>query len=329
MISIYTRAEGVVSSSSLLEDGVLPADTVWIDLFAPTAEEERGVERALEVEMPTHEEMREIEVSSRLYQEGAAIYMTATILAKSDTPQPEATVVTFILVGEVLVTLRYAEPAPFRTFTSRCQRQQFLRTSGEAVLMGLLDAVIDRVADLLERIGFDIDAMSSQVFEPTSNGNSSDFKALLRRIGRNGDLASKTRESLVSISRMLTFITSLADLPARKDIDARIGTLSHDVQSLSDHSAFLSNKVNFLLDATLGMISIEQNRSMTEQNNIIKIFTVAATAFLPPTMVASIYGMNFDVLPELKWSFGYAWALVLMLISALAPLYYFRRRGWL
>lgn len=323
MISIYTRAEGVVSASSLIEDGVLPADTVWIDLYAPTAEEERGVERALEVEMPTHEEMREIEVSSRLYQEGAAIYMTATILAKSDTPQPEATVVTFILVGEVLVTLRYAEPAPFRTFTSRCQRQQFLRSSGEAVLMGLLDAVIDRIADLLERIGFDIDAMSSQVFEPSGNGSSgSDFKALLRRIGRNGDLASKCRESLVSISRMLTFITSLADLPARKDIDARIGTLSHDVQSLSDHSAFLSNKVNFLLDATLGMLNIEQT-------NIIKIFSVAATVFLPPTLIASIYGMNFQHMPELDWPWGYPIALLLMVASAIAPYFYFKHKHWL
>lgn len=323
MISIYTRAEGVVSASSLLEDGVLPADTVWIDLYAPTSEEERGVERALEVEMPTHEEMREIEVSSRLYQEGAAIYMTATILAKSDTPQPEATVVTFILVGEVLVTLRYAEPAPFRTFTSRCQRQQFLRSSGEAVLMGLLDAVIDRIADLLERIGFDIDAMSSQVFEATGNGSAgSDFKALLRRIGRNGDLASKTRESLVSISRMLTFITSLADLPARKDIDARIGTLSHDVQSLSDHSAFLSNKVNFLLDATLGMLNIEQT-------NIIKIFSVAATVFLPPTLIASIYGMNFQHMPEIDWPWGYPIALLLMVASAIAPYFYFKHKHWL
>jgi magnesium transporter len=325
MISIYTRAEGVVSASTLLEQGTLPENTVWIDLNEPSAEEERGVERALEIEMPTHEEMREIEVSSRLYQEGAAIYMTATILAKSDTPQPEATVVTFILVGEVLVTLRYAEPAPFRTFTSRCQRQQFLRTSGEAILMGVLDAVIDRVADLLERIGFDIDAMSSQVFEPAANGNGpggGDFKAILRRIGRNGDLASKCRESLVSISRMLTFIASLADLPARKDIDARIGTLSHDVQSLSDHSAFLSNKVNFLLDATLGMLNIEQT-------NIIKIFSVAATVFLPPTLIASIYGMNFEVMPELKWPWGYPLALLLMIASAVAPYLYFKHKNWL
>ncbi len=326
MITVYTRAEGVVSAVPLLEDGTLPPDTVWIDLLNPTSEEEHAVERALGVDMPTHEEMREIEVSSRLYQEGPAIYMTATMLAKSDTPQPESTVVTFILVGEILVTLRYGEPTPFRTFINRCQRQQFLRTSGEAVLMGLLDAVIDRIADLLERIGFDIDALSSTVFEPTANGNGpgggDDFKVILRRIGRNGDLASKCRESLVSINRMLTFIASLSDMPARKDIDARIGTLSHDVQSLSDHATFLSNKVNFLLDATLGMLNIAQT-------NIIKIFSVAATVFLPPTLIASIYGMNFQHMPELDWPWGYPLALLLMLASAIAPYFYFKHKRWL
>lgn len=325
MISLYTRAAGVVSAVPLLSQDVLPQDVVWIDLLNPTAEEERAVERALAVEMPTHEEMREIEVSSRLYQEGSAIYMTATILAKSDTPQPEATVVTFILIGEILVTLRYGEPTPFRTFITRCLRQQALRTSGEAVLMGVLDAVIDRIADLLERIGFDIDAMSSSVFEPAANGNGpggGDFKALLRRIGRNGDLASKCRESLVSLNRMLTFIASLSELPARKDIDARMGTLSHDVQSLSDHATFLSNKVNFLLDATLGMLNIEQT-------NIIKIFSVAATVFLPPTLIASIYGMNFKHMPELDWPWGYPLALLLMVASAITPYFYFKHKHWL
>lgn len=326
MISVYTRAEGAVSSVALLDQGELPHGTVWIDLLNPTMEEERAVERALAVEMPTHEEMREIEVSSRLYEEGSAIYMTATILAKSDSPQPEATVVTFIVVGEVLVTLRYGEPAPFRTFATRCLRQHAMRTSGEAVLMGLLDAVIDRVADLLEHIGFDIDALSSSVFEPAADGggsgSSEDFKVLLRRIGRNGDLTSKCRESLVSLNRMLTFITSLADLPARKDIDARIGTLSHDVQSLSDHATFLSGKVNFLLDATLGMLNIAQT-------NIIKIFSVAATVFLPPTLIASIYGMNFEHMPELEWYIGYPLALVMMVASAVLPYFFFKHKRWL
>ncbi|HEY4135165.1 MAG TPA: magnesium transporter CorA family protein [Alphaproteobacteria bacterium] len=324
MINIFTRTAGAASTSELLAGGALPEDSVWIDLLNPTGEEERALERALGVEMPTHEEMREIEVSSRLYQEGAGTYMTATVLAKSDTLQPESTVVTFILVGEILVTLRYGEPAPFRTFAARCLRQSMLRASGEAVLMGLLDAVTDRLADLLERVGLDIDAISSEVFDPApgvSHGGDF-FKDMLRRVGRNGDLASKCRESLVSINRLLTFIGSIADLPARKDIESRMPTVMADVHSLSDHSTFLSGKVNFLLDATLGMVNIEQT-------NIIKLFSVAAVVFLPPTLIASIYGMNFEHMPELAWHLGYPLALVLMVASAIAPYWYFKYRRWL
>ena len=324
MISIFTRTAGAVSTSDLLAGGGIPDDSVWIDLLNPTGEEERALERALAVEMPTHEEMREIEVSSRLYQEGEGTYMTATVLAKSDTSQPESTVVTFILVGEILVTLRYGEPAPFRTFAARCLRQSMLRASGEAVLMGLLDAVTDRLADLLERIGIDIDAISRDVFDTDSSGphGGDFFKEMLHRIGRNGDLASKCRESLVSINRLLTFIGSITDIPARKDIESKMPTLVADVHSLSDHATFLSNKVNFLLDATLGMVNIEQT-------NIIKIFSVASVAFLPPTLIASIYGMNFEFMPELSWPLGYPFAIFLMLCSAIAPFLYFKHRKWL
>ncbi len=323
MISIFTRSAGAVSTSDLLAGGALPDDSVWIDLLNPTGEEERALERALGVEMPTHEEMREIEVSSRLYQEGAGTYMTATVLAKSDTAQPEATVVTFILVGEILVSLRYGEPAPFRTFAARCLRQSMLRASGEAVLMGLLDAVTDRIADLLERVGIDIDAISRDVFDHEPAARSGEFfRDMLHRIGRNGDLASKCRESLVSINRLVTFIGSLTDIPARKDIDSKLPTLIADVHSLSDHATFLSGKVNFMLDATLGMVNIEQT-------NIIKIFSVASVAFLPPTLIASIYGMNFHFMPELDWPWGYPFAVFLMLCSAIAPYLYFKHRKWL
>jgi len=324
MISIFTRSAGAVSTSDLLAGGSLPDDSVWIDLLNPTGEEERALERALGVEMPTHEEMREIEVSSRLYQEAGGTYMTATVLAKSDTAQPEATVVTFILVDEILVTLRYGEPAPFRTFAARCLRQSMLRASGEAVLMGLLDAVTDRLADLLERVGIDIDAISRDVFDPSpgvSHGGDF-FKNMLHRIGRNGDLTSKCRESLVSINRLLTFINSVSDIPARKDIDSKMPTLIADVHSLSDHATFLSSKVNFLLDATLGSVNIEQTQ-------IIKLFSVAAVVFLPPTLIASIYGMNFEHMPELAWNLGYPLAIVLMIASAIAPYLYFKYCRWL
>jgi len=324
MILVYTRSEGAVSATDLLERSEVPDDVVWMDLLRPTSEEARAVERALGIEMPTREEMREIEVSSRLYQEGDGTFMTATIMTRTETQMPEAGAVTFILVGDCLVTLRYTEPQPFNTFAQRAQRQLALRTSGEMVLVGLLDAVVDRLADILETVGADVDRLSHDVFASgqVNGGEQPDFNEILQRIGRDGDLTSKCRESLVSLSRLLTFVTTKTETPALREAIPRIAILSRDVQSLADHVTFLSNKVNFLLDATLGMLSIAQNA-------IIKIFSVAAVVFLPPTLIASIYGMNFEIMPELHSRYGYPLAILLMIVSAVLPYLYFKHRRWL
>ena len=323
MILLYTRSEGAVSATDLLERSELPDDAVWIDLLRPTAEEIRPVERALGIEMPSREEMREIEASSRLYQEGEGTFMTATVMTRTETAMPEAGAITFVLVGDCLVTLRYTEPQPFTSFAQRAQRQLALRPSGEMVLVGLLEAVVDRIADILELVGADLDSLSHDVFgangerkEPT------DFNEIIQRIGRDGDLTSKSRESLVTLSRLLTFVTTKTETPAMREAIPRIATLSRDVQSLADHASFQSGKVNFLLDATLGMLNIAQT-------DIIKIFSVAAVMFLPPTLIASIYGMNFELMPELSWPYGYPVALVLMVASAVVPYLYFKHRGWL
>ena len=257
MILLYTRSEGAVSATDLLERSELPDDAVWIDLLRPTAEEIRPVERALGIEMPSREEMREIEASSRLYQEGEGTFMTATVMTRTETAMPEAGAITFVLVGDCLVTLRYTEPQPFTSFAQRAQRQLALRPSGEMVLVGLLEAVVDRIADILELVGADLDSLSHDVFgangerkEPT------DFNEIIQRIGRDGDLTSKSRESLVTLSRLLTFVTTKTETPAMREAIPRIATLSRDVQSLADHASFQSGKVNFLLDATLGMLNV-------------------------------------------------------------------------
>ena len=210
---------------------------------------------------------------------------------------------TFILTTGKLVTLRYTEPMPFRAFAARVQRAGTNYQRAEYVLAGLFDAIIDRVTDILERIDSELDQLSLDVFDhpehkPTKGR---DFQRVLREIGKLGDLNSKTRESLVSIGRLLGFLNhtqqgsqlnSQQRYKPTKDMRARLKLLSRDVQSLTDHASFLVNKITFLLDATLGMINIEQNA-------IIKIFSVAAVAFLPPTLIASIYGMNFEFMPEL------------------------------
>jgi magnesium transporter len=323
MLNIYSAGPTCLKKENA-ESG-LTDSPVWIDMVHPTAEEEAAVQNALKVELPTREEMQEIEISSRLYRENGALYMTATLLSNTDTETPEAKPATFVLSGNRLLTIRYTEPRPFRAFASRVQRVGGGLARGDHVLAGLLDAIVDRTADILERIAADIDTISRDIFEyeskdPTKNRN---FQDILHRIGRKGELNSKARESLVSIGRLLVFLNQSLDVQkCGLDTKSLIDTLIHDVHALTDHATFLSNNINFLLDATLGMIN-------TEQNAIIKIFSVASVALMPPTLIASIYGMNFKIIPELHWSFGYPLALLLMVISALLPWWYFRRRGWL
>ena len=273
--------------------------------------------------------MEEIEVSARLYQEDSAEFMTLTAVIRSDTDDPETTPLTFVLKGSTLLTLRYAEPKAFANYLARAQKPGAVTCcTGELVMMALIEAICDRLADALERVGRDIDAVSRSVFRKKASqkplSNTEDLQAVIEKIGRDGDLLTKARESLVSINRVLTYHTTLdgKDKQIVKDARTRSKALYRDVVALTDQATFLSNKVNFLLDATLGLINLQQNQ-------IIKIFSVAAVVFLPPTLVASIYGMNFKHLPELDWEFGYLWAIGLMIASAVLPYYYFKRRGWL
>jgi magnesium transporter len=299
---------------------------VWADLLVPSREEETAIEAWIGVGIPTREEMEEIEISSRLYVEDGVYFMTATLPAHTDGNNPVMSPVTFVLAGNRLVTVRYHEPRAFQTFPIRAEKVATGCTNGETILINLLEAIVDRLADIIERAGRDIDEISHSIFqsaETKATKRDRDFKQILQQIGRKEELASSLRESLASLQRLSGFLGHVTSTEkTSKDIRARVKTLARDVLSLTDHVTFLEQKVTFLLDATLGMISIEQN-------GIIKIFSVAAVVFLPPTLVASIYGMNFDVMPELKWMLGYPFALGLMLISAILPFWYFKRRGWL
>ena len=324
MLSVNTLRGTTLERTTFGADGEVPDRAVWIDLYSPTLAEDKLVERALGIAVPTREEMHEIEITSRLYVEGGARYMTATLMCHSDTEVPRTTPVTFILSGRRLVTVRYDEPKPFAIVGAKLARLCPTNVTGETVLMELLDAVIDRAADILERIGNDVDAISQEILESKggmSRGHS--FKEILKSIGRRGDHTSKARESLVSIGRLLLYLAAEADtMKWAKDQRAAIKGMQRDVQSLSDHATYLAQKISFLLDAMLGVVSLKQN-------NIIKIFSVAAVLFMPPTLIASIYGMNFKHMPELDWDFGYPTALILMLLAAVLPYFFFKWMKWL
>jgi len=300
-------------------------DLVWIDLVSPTQDEEAAVEKLLGVDVPTREEMEEIEVSSRLYHENGAAFMTATLPAQTDADNPLIAPVSFVLTPARLITIRYHEPRAFQTFPARAAKVSMGCESGETVLLALLEATVDRLADILERAGRDIDVISQGIFRPSGGrpAKSKDLQSVLESIGRKGDLTSDIRDCLVTLERLIGFFNqNTLQKKAAKDTRERIKTLSRDARSLADHASFLSQKITFLLDATLGMINIEQNA-------IIKIFSVAAVVFLPPTLIASIYGMNFEHMPELSWPFGYPLAILVMIASAILPYLLFKRRGWL
>jgi magnesium transporter len=301
-----------------------PDEFLWADLYEPTVEEERAVESLLTVDVPTRDEMKEIETSNRLYEEGGAVYMTATVGSQLDSEKPESSAITFILADNRLITNRYVDPTPVRRFMTHVERSPAACTSSATLLAGLLEAFTERIADLLERVQMELDAVSLTIF-PRSNGASAsnrDLHAMIQKIGVNGDLISKARESLVSFQRLLMYVQQATNVSLSQDQRGRFKSTLRDVQSLSDHASFLGNKAQFLLDAVLGLINLEQN-------NIIKIFSVAAVMFLPPTLVASIYGMNFEFMPELDKHWGYPLALVAMVVSAVIPYIYFRRKGWL
>jgi magnesium transporter len=305
--------------------GEVPDSAVWLDLFNPAPGEDKVVERLLGVGVPTREEMQEIEVSSRLYVEQHARFMTATLMCNSDTAMPKTTAVTFILSGHRLVTVRYDEPRPFMLVGHKLARNCPANVNGEIVLLDLLDAIIDRAADILERIGMEVDRVSHDIFEPANGADEQplSYKDILKAIGGKGDLTSKVRESLVSIGRLLLFLANEAEgMRWSKDVRLQLQAMQRDVLSLSDHATYLSNKITFLLNAMLGVVQLEQN-------NVIKIFSVAAVVLLPPTMIASVYGMNFKHMPELDWFYGYPLAIGLMLISAVLPYYFFKWRKWL
>jgi magnesium transporter len=304
----------------------LPANAVWIDMISPTAEEEAFVERALGLSVPTRDEMVEIEPSSRLYRENDAIYATANVLVNIDNQEINSTAVSFVLTQTHLITVRYASPRVFEVFKANLERGKMLTADPCNALLQLLDAIVDRLADVLEHVGGDMDHISGSTFrrarlERQSRMSTMALQALLGRIGHAQDVVSKARDSALTLARVIGYLSFALPKGAGGQRE-QLKSLSRDVAGLTDHANYLGGNVTFLLDAVLGLINLEQA-------NISKIFSVAALVFLPPTLIAGVYGMNFDYLPELKWHYGYIFALVTMLASAVLPYWFFRKKGWL
>jgi magnesium transporter len=317
MLNMLRRDVPGMRPESVDHGWVLPPDTLWIDLDSPTREEELAIEAALKLNLPTPEEMAHIEPSSRLYQECGATFMTATLLSRAGEAHPVEVPVTFVLARNVLITIRYAPIRSFAVFAERVR--QAPPTSGVEALFGLLDAVIERLAGLLDETARKVEGSSIAIFEQEAPDN---FRPLLTALAASQAMSAKARASLASLARMVSFAALAHEIEDDAECREHLRALQRDVQSLTEHSSYLSSHIAFLLDAALGLINIQQN-------GIIKFFSVVAVVFLPPTLCASIWGMNFHHMPELDWMFGYPMALAVMVASGVFPYLWFRRKGML
>ena len=327
MINLYTLSGHVFkqvvhdSAESIYED------PMWIDLLNITPEEEARVESYLGIDIPTRAELKQIEISQRLYHAHGALYMTAIIVAQAETTMPESQSVTFILYKNYFITVRYSQLRTFKTFSTHITKnKQEGIANAHSIFTGLMDVTIGRIGDILEAARENIDNAAHVIFQASAHavGNKMqniDYKDVMDKIGCNGRLISKARESLVSLDRVITYAIQSNVVGLNPNITSKLQVLLKDITSLSDYANFLSSETTFLLDATLGMINIEQNK-------IIKIMSVMASIFLPPTLIASIYGMNFNIMPELSWKYGYPYAITLMVLSIFLPYKYCKKQGW-
>ncbi len=306
--------------------GPSEAAPVWIDLLNPTDQERSAAERLTGLRVPAEADLAEIESSSRLSSEGKTLSLSTPMTYRSADGLSMVAPLGFVLSPEHLMTVRFADLPVFDQFAERFVGSA-AHSCSVAAFLGLLEAIVDRLADILEHVGADLDAISRRVFRPAGGTQSAtrtdtQLQATLRAVGTAGERVSNIRDSLLGVNRIVLYVNDVAADWTPAHLRPRFHTLRQDIASLSDYDRQLTDKVQFLLDATLGFISIEQN-------NGIKILTVVSVVGVPPTLVASIYGMNFKNIPELQWEYGYAYGLAVIFLSAVLPLLWFKRRGWI
>ncbi|MDP2228347.1 MAG: magnesium/cobalt transporter CorA [Moraxellaceae bacterium] len=316
MLMAFTLNRGYLEQVAINAAADLAAGVIWVDAIAPTDEERDWLREAYQQELPTIADLYEIEATSRFFETENGLHISSYFLNYAD-ENSENISAAFVFNGERLFTLREEELAAFRLFRLRARKGLITLTNSKSIMLGLFETKVENLADILERVAAELENTSRQVL---GNAQHDDMESLLTSIARQEDVNGKVRISMMDLQRMLYLLLRSGILNAEQS--ERLRDIIRDSESLLASTSFLFDKVKFLLDTTLGFINVNQNK-------IIKIFSVAAVIFLPPTMVASVYGMNFDFMPELHWRMGYPWALGLMLVSAVAPYLYFKRRRWL
>jgi magnesium transporter len=298
---------------------------VWIDLLQPTAEERERIAAEYGLRVPSREALQEIESSSRMRAEGHVLTLSMPLTVPQERADALPTPLGFILSPSLLVTVRFTEMHGFTDLHAHLEGGEPPADS-TAVFATLIERMVDYRADLLEAISVQVSAVSKRVFSghiPRSRRAVLDgaLREMLSEVGTAGDRLSEIRESLLGLQRIVGFSCEMAHDWMRPGIRARLTTARGDLASLSDYEAHLWGKIHFLLDAILGFIN-------TDQNNIFKVLTIVSVVGIPPTLIASMYGMNFHDMPELSWRYGYQYGLALILLSTIVPIVWFKWRGW-
>lgn len=330
MLSVFpapSQAHAEAHAEGRAAHGALHDAALWIDMVNPDEPTRQLVEATTGLHVPTREELSEIETSSRLWREGDTLTLSLPGLVRGEAGESRTSPIGFVLSPERLLTVRFAAVPAFDTYAARCRLGQNSDRNSMSLLLGLCEALVERIADMLEREGEELDAVSRRVFRPADARRvrprraETELRAQLRNVGRVGDLVSKVRDMLLGLGRMIPFVLANAAwiTPEHK---SRFKILRADIASLTDYDGHLANKVQFLLEATIGFIGIEQS-------NIIRVLTIVSVVGVPPTFFASMWGMNYRHMPELEWTFGYPMALLVIILSAVLPIVWFRVRGWL
>ncbi|MCJ2071818.1 magnesium transporter CorA [Methylobacterium sp. J-030] len=327
MLSLH-GSEGPVAPESAR---LVPRDAVWLDLNDPTSEEARAVEEATGLRVPSRAALSEVETSSRLRRVKGGLSLSTPMIT-FERSESQLKPLGFLLTKDHLVTVRFHELRAFDSSAKRIAEGDGSTTPSEIFLV-VLEELVDSLADSLEDMASELDSLSTRIFDFDVRGAGRDrlesppprrrdlaLRRILRGISNRGKVLGKIRASLLGLERIVPFVSAACDGLGLPD-DGRFDTIRRDIESLDEFETRLAENVQFLLDAALGLINIEQN-------NVFRVLTVVSVVGVPPTLIASMYGMNFKHMPELDWTYGYPYALALILVSALAPIVYFRMRGW-
>lgn len=317
MVNCYIKKGNrlnVIEGIEFLENNEDRNSVIWIDMFLPTIEEVRAVEEMFDIEFPTKQETEEIELSSRYWEENNRIEINSYFLINDNKSAFNETV-SFILQGNLLISVRYKKLQSFNTFTKKLLISPREFKTGYSIFCQIIDIRIDADADTIENLSKEITKIRKHVFTDYSN----DDEEILEKISTFEDLNMKIRENLTDKQRILNSL-----LKSQKFVDDKheIPVMLKDIKSLIDHTNFNFERLDYLQNIFIGILSIEQNK-------VIKIFTIVNVIFLPPTLIASIYGMNFDFIPELHWEYGYLISIIFMVIASITPILIFKKKGWI